>query len=65
MNKIEFFLFFCLTKKTEAVFRKNIFCYNKIESGLIKKPSVLLIVKIAKVLGVNIEELVNKIQSYA
>jgi len=32
---------------------------TKIESGVIKKPSVLVMVKIAKALGVNIEELIR------
>lgn len=33
---------------------------TKIESGIIKKPSVLPMAKIAKTLGVNIEELILK-----
>jgi transcriptional regulator with XRE-family HTH domain len=32
---------------------------TKIEKGVIKKPSVLVIAKIAKALGVNIEELIK------
>jgi len=32
---------------------------TKIESGVIKKPSVLVMAKIAKALGVNIEELIK------
>ncbi len=32
---------------------------TKIESGVIKKPSVLFMAKIAKTLGVNIEELIK------
>jgi transcriptional regulator with XRE-family HTH domain len=32
---------------------------SKIESGVIKKPSVLLMAKIAKALGVSIEELLR------
>lgn len=32
---------------------------TKIESGVIKKPSVLIMAKIAKALGVNIEELIK------
>jgi len=36
---------------------------TKIDSGVIKKPSVLVMAKIAKALGVNIEELI-KIKKY-
>ena len=32
---------------------------TKIETGVIKKPSVVLVAKIAKVLGVSIEELIK------
>ena len=32
---------------------------TKIESGVIKKPSVFVMAKIAKALGVNIEELIK------
>jgi DNA-binding XRE family transcriptional regulator len=32
---------------------------TKIESGVIKKPSILIMAKIAKALGVNIEELIK------
>jgi transcriptional regulator with XRE-family HTH domain len=32
---------------------------TKIESGVIKKPSVVLVAKIAKVLGVSIKDLLN------
>jgi transcriptional regulator with XRE-family HTH domain len=32
---------------------------TKIESGVIKKPSVLVMAKIAKALGVNIEDLIK------
>jgi len=32
---------------------------TKIETGVIKKPSVFVMAKIAKVLGVNIEELIK------
>jgi len=35
---------------------------TKIESGVIKKPSVLVMAKIAKALGVNIEDLICKVQ---
>jgi len=33
--------------------------YTKIDSGVIKKPSVLVMAKIAEALGVNIEELIK------
>jgi hypothetical protein len=43
-----------------VVFLKNkFFCYNKVKSGVIKKPSVLVMAKIARALGVNIEELIR------
>ena len=32
---------------------------TKVETGVIKKPSVFVVSKIAKTLGVNIEELIN------
>jgi len=37
----------------------NILTLTKIESGVIKKPSVLVMAKIAKALGVNIEEVIK------
>ena len=33
--------------------------FTKIETGVIKKPSVILVAKIAKVLGVSIEDLLK------
>ena len=37
---------------------------TKIESNVIKKPSVLIMAKLAKALGVNIEDLIKKIYGY-